>query len=68
MSLSYKNKLENVADVTKNSAGMSGADLAQKGLEKLSGEAVGAGKDGARFEQLAGANSDIYPDPAPPVE
>ncbi len=54
MSLSYKNKLEQVANVTKNTAGNSGADLAQKAALRVAETTVGAGKDGARLEVLGG--------------
>lgn len=52
--LEYKNKLENIANISKNSSGKSGADLEQAALVRLGETSVGEGKDGPRLEQLAG--------------
>lgn len=50
---SNKNRLENLAGVAKDGQGRSGADLQRDALVNVGKTTVGAGKDGARLEQIA---------------
>ncbi len=56
-SRSTKNKLENLAGVSKDGSGRSGADLTQAALLNIAKTSAGAGKDGARLEQLAASST-----------
>ncbi len=51
--LSNKNKLENLAGISKNGSGRSGADLQRDALLNTAKTTNGPGKDGARLEQIA---------------